>query len=421
MRSPYSLAAIALAVWCAAGGSWARTRPATHTDRPALSVVWRREFDIGGLEPSIAADGLNIYVAGGTRVLAISADVGTKTWDYRGTITSVLSAPVVIGDGTVVTASGFAVIALDRRGHERWTFAFGKTVLGSEFLAGQSPIVTPGGVILAAGGDALLHALDRSGKLLWSAPLALYGVGRPGIMLAATNDLLLVDGRPHVSGAPVLIGIDLGTLAGKVRFTADLGLDIASIAAGGPLGIVATSYSETTSRLGATTITSLDGAGRRRWSVARGRQERALAISANGDLITTSRDAAGLETGSRFEIWRPDGSPVASKEMKSSVSMALATKDGTIYVLSCDSHGARLDAMSSGLTHSGSLIWPGTCPQAAVMDRQGRLFVARVANRQKIEQRYTEVIAIETPGAPSDSWAMRRANPEGSAAFSLPR
>ena len=165
-------------------------------------------------------------------------------------------------------------------------------------------------------------------------------------------------------------------------------------------------------------MAALDEDGGRRWTVDRGRNEKALAITPDGELVTASQDAAGDDPGALLEFWTPDG------KQKYRVSVS-----GAVYSAAIGADGVGCKGSHAAVYHVGrdrqlktTVDLGDGCPVAAVMDAAGRLVVARpVASSKSGAGAAVEIVALRTASkaAASVGWAMPRGDSRGSGAFTL--
>jgi outer membrane protein assembly factor BamB len=402
----------------------AQKPPAPHSKsagKQGLQVLWRTEIDADDLQPYLAAARDAVYVSGGRSVAILAAATGRRIGEFRNQGGDMFSSPMAVRDDLVVTADDRFVYAMDAKGAARWRYAFGASRLTNEFNPSRAPVLAPDGLILAAGPDGDLHAIaSESGRGVWKTAIGLYSPFAPAIPMAVTHGLLLLDGRPSAKAPPQLIGVDIGRDRGGIRFTAELGIDVSSLVAGGSFGIVATSYAETESRRGASVIVSLDERGKKRWTIARGRHEDVRAVAGAGELLTTSQDAAGKDKGALIESWLPNGQAKGSVYVDTAVRFLAVGNDGTIYAICCGEERYVLQQVGADLKLGPRLDLGAGCPKAALLTGDGRFVVARLVSRIGAPS-VAEVVAIRTPSkaAAAAGWSMPRADSHGSAQFAL--
>ncbi len=370
------------------------------------------------LNVAVARDGVWVSTDSGLSVLDPRS--GRKLGEFRDPYLERLSPPTAVDDDFAVVADSRCVYAVNRRGRELWRYPFGKADLSSEYISSRAPVIAPDHTILAVGADGEVHAIDRTGKGLWHAPVGRYGDGKPAIPIAVTDDLLLLDTRPAHGDPPQLVGVDLRDGPGKIRFHLSLGTDVSGLVAGGPLGIVATSYAETKSKRGASRIVSLDGQGRRRWTVERGRHEAVRAVTSLGQLVTSSQDAAGTEPGTLVESWSADGRQVGSFHTDLAVVAVLMGSDSVGYVVGCSGDSAAVQPFGLKLTPAPEINLGVGCPATATLDDRGILFLVGGGPPPLGHEPRVDLIAIQTRSpAAAEGWATPRANARGSAVFTL--
>ncbi len=383
-------------------------------------ILWRGTVPARGLELNIAVARNGVYVSTDSGLSVFDPHSGRKLGEFRDPYLERLSPPTAVDDDFAVAADSRCVYAVNRGGREVWRYPFGKSALSPEYIASRAPVVTPDRTILAVGADGEVHAIDRTGKGLWHAPVGRYGEGKPAIAVGVMPGLLLLDTRPSHADPPQLVGVELQDGPGRIRFHVPLGIDVSGLVAGGPLGIVATSYVETKSKRGATRVVSLDGQGRRRWTLERGRHEGVRAVTPLGQLVTSSQDAAGTEPGTLIEAWSADGKQAGSFHTDLTVVAVLIGSDAVGYVVGCSGNTTAVQSFGPKLTPAPVVNLGIGCPATATLDDRGTLFLAGGAPPALGHDPRAELVAIQTPShAAASGWSTPRANARGSAAFTL--
>jgi hypothetical protein len=244
-----------------------------------------------------------------------------------------------------------------------------------------------------------------------------YGTGRPALPLATTADFLLLDTRPTPTDRPQLVALDLQG-GNKLRFSLDLGIDVSGLVMGERAGIVATSYTETQSKRGASKLVSLDERGQERWRVDRGRHEAVYATSPAGEVVTVSRSADGHEDTSTLEMWSANGEPMYRRELDMRLVAVLLGSDDVLYTVGCRDHDAVVETHRSDLTPAAPFEVHADCPQTATLDDQGRLFLLGTTADAASADSSLELTMLQTPSpSAARGWAVPRARSSGSGAF----
>lgn len=425
------LSALLLTVLGACSGNHAQSVGALGKDSNLLppsqraapageKVLWRVHIPARGLRPDMAVTKAGLFLTVGSELLVLDRESGKRTGTFRNPSQESLSVATAVDDNLAVVTDSRAVHAVDGLGHEVWRYDFGEPALKWETVENQPCVISSGGTILAAGFDGYVHAIDRAGSGLWRVHVGAYGTGKPALLIAANADLLLLDTRMIPGGPPNLVGINLRDSKHGIRFSLNLGIDVSGLVAGGRSGIVATSYTETKSRRGASKLVSLDEHGRQRWIVERGRHEVVRGVFPGGDLVTLSQDAAGSSPSTSLEMWGSDGQRKHSRDLEMVVTAVLLGKDDALYAVGCQGRSAVLEAYRGDLSAVQTLNLSADCPAAATLDDHGRLFLLGGTAREVDGVSSVEMLTMQTPSpAAADSWASPRAHATGSGSFRL--
>ena len=382
-------------------------------------MAWQASIPAGALSGGMVVSSDRLLLTSRERLLSIDANTGTLVSEFRNPSGEMLSQPTVVDDTLTVVTDSRSVIGLERSGREAWRYAFGPAALDGEKLAAQPCLVTPDGTVLASGVDGYIHAVDRTGQGRWRAHVGTYGAGKAAVPLATTPDYLLVDTRPSPSDKPSLVAVDLHD-GHQLRFSIDLGIDVSGLVGGGRAGIVATTYTETKSRRGASRLVALDERGRQRWVVDRGRHEAVHAVTPAGEVLTVSQNADDAEPDSRLELWSSDGERMHEQPLDLRVVALLLGSDETLYVVGCQEHSAAVLTFKHDLAPAAPLSVEAACPQAATLDDRGRLLlIAAKPLAAATSDGSLRLSRVLTPSpAPAPSWSVPRGRASGSGAFS---
>jgi outer membrane protein assembly factor BamB len=131
-----------------------------------LKWQWRDATHVGTVDssPAIGSDG-TIYVAGGTAVVALSAD-GTVKWKYQTSVAFAGSSPAIGTDGTIYVGSrdgGLYAIGAD--GTFKWAYPTRGGVDSSPAIGADGTIYV--GSNYKSGQDSYLYVLLPNGGLKW--------------------------------------------------------------------------------------------------------------------------------------------------------------------------------------------------------------------------------------------------------------
>ncbi|MEP6652053.1 MAG: hypothetical protein ABJA82_01765 [Myxococcales bacterium] len=360
-----------------------------------------------------------LFLTVGPRFLVYDAATGRRRGEFRNPSLEALSPPTAVGDVALASDSR-GVFAIDDNGREVWQYEFGPSTIGWENIASQPPVATREGTILAPGPDGYVHALDRRGVRLWQTRVGVYGQGRPALAIAATADLLLLDTRMTPHDRPNLVGVDLQDAGKRIRFVINLGIDVSGLVADGRAGIVATSYVETKSRRGASTIASFDERGIRRWTIDRGRHEAVHGISSTGDVVVVSQDAATASPDTVLEKWSSEGQLKSRHPLDMVVLSVLVGSDDVLYVVGCRDQAAVFQAFHGNLSRVRPIEIQSDCPRSVTLDDRGRLFLIGTQPRTAADEPSVDLTVVQTSSpAAARSWAGPRAHADGAGSFSF--
>lgn len=217
-----------------------------------------------------------VYVWQDARLKAFEARTGTERWSYPiGDAASCGGVPVRItqaSDGYVYVAAGTRVLAIDvLSGHVRWHFEAPAVFLSPPAFA-PGPAVTGGGVYLT---DYLgtVYALDATdGRDRWRIATE---------SRASTDPVLVADGHVHVGSGKGLYTLDAVTGTPKWRFQAGGDVIGSPVAADGRIHFGSADHC----------LYTLDAlGGQLRWKLATGGEITGTPIAQNGVVYACSKD-----------------------------------------------------------------------------------------------------------------------------------
>jgi outer membrane protein assembly factor BamB len=356
-------------------------------------VEWRTSFPARGLQPTIAASNDAIFVTTGEGLLIFDPQNGRRIGEFKNGTPDLMSAPVV-AKGYAVVADVRFLHAIDARGRERWRYAFDKPKVNLDLATVRKPLVASDGTIFVVGLDDELHAVSPDGKGIGRVPIDAYGPATSVVVLGVAAGTLLIDGQTSPGGPRGLVGIALGEHFGTERWSAAPGIDVSGLLTADALGIVATGYVETSSRLGMTRMVVLDAGGQERARVERGRHEDLRAIGPHGEVILTSRDPEGVETAGSLEIWS-SGRFQASTPLAEPVVTVFAVADGSaVGSVGCLGGSTVFRRFDPSLKPLASATLDVACPLSATPDGPSSLLLVALSPTKDHAAEKAELVRV---------------------------
>lgn len=350
---------------------------------------------------------------------------------------------VVASAATVVVASGFQVLFMDRDGNQKARYRH------PAWLRFSPATLSRSGFFVAATAGSIV-AFKENGEVAWESPLpgrqnlneffqsapwvvsnddVLYGVGSDNTLLAvrASDGMKVWSsqlGADASQGLPAQVmggagnAIFVRTWRGAVVFDRNDGRQLGSLTSAD--GVTLNAY-EPTFILGGgldlatTTRFVLDRCGKQRWSSAVPGQTRVDGYSGIVDSLeriveisSNPSDSGTSENNQVLSLWTFAGEKVASGRAQGQPIAAGA--DGTTYVKVCPETGG--NAFVAAFDQEAKELWRLDiglgCPvgKAALLD-DGRLLMVREAPENNLA---TEIVAIQTasPGLARSSWPAHR-------------
>ncbi|MBO0511579.1 outer membrane protein assembly factor BamB family protein [Streptomyces beijiangensis] len=270
----YALRADRGTVLTATRGGGVQAREATNGEK--LWELTGGQTDFETPEAGPALDGDTVFVWKDARLFALDSRTGSERWSYPvGDAASCGGVPVRVApaaDGYVYVAAGTRVLAIDRAtGHVRWHFEAPAVFLSPPAFA-PGPAVAGGGVYLA---DYLgtVYALDATtGKDRWRIATE---------SRQSVEPVLVADGNVHVGSGSALYTLDAVTGTPKWRFAAGGGVVGAPVVADGRLHFGSADHC----------LYTLDAAGGQlRWKLATGGEITGSPVVKAGVVYACSKD-----------------------------------------------------------------------------------------------------------------------------------
>jgi outer membrane protein assembly factor BamB len=379
-------------------------------------VLWRAPLIAGPLQHVIAVTTSRVAVSVFNR-LAIFDRKGTVVKVISGEGGQVVSSPVADRDENFYFGDASFLHAVDKDGNERWRVPLGTPQTQIEFLAPQSPLLSPDGMIYLSGVDGQLWAVQAAnGGLVYHVMIGVGGLGvAKRVTLGVGNTLFLSDF--YGDGSTGIRVLKRATGASRGFLLAPDGWRIPyMVMAGFDIGMVVWGRRNTTDS--STNTAVLDRCGKVAWSVS-GDHSQPAAIAYGDDLVVRD-DPAGADANAyalrRFtKVGSLVGGPVS---VDLPVVFAVGADD-TINVSTSRRTGNDVATTVRGLGPQLKSLWAvelgkGEYPAAGALADGGVLFIVRRALEGADQN---ELVAVQTtsPGPAAASWPQHGHDARGTA------
>jgi outer membrane protein assembly factor BamB len=337
----------------------------------------------------MAVTGNGVALSSGNALLVYDGD-GNRLASVKAT--GPISSPVAGADGSIYFADSISARRVDASGRPVWQTPLGASEDEREVTPGKLALDTAGRLYISASDGKLWILRSEDGSVVSSVSLGLLQGRARGIELGI-GEVLLVDRSGSAatgskSAALGLLSTRGGGWVGEV--TIGTGTHTPWSIAGHDIGLVVSAYVGNDTERDKTDTLVLDPCGRMRWRVP-GDYTVPLAISYEDDLIVMDRSPRG-SGAYEFALRRfsRDGDIVAGpvEVPDAFCGRGFVGADDTFYYTGWTSDGYRLRAFDSSLHERWSIPFPH-CPDAAVMNGDGKIFTAKGTS--------AKLLAVQTP------------------------